>query len=168
MKRKLISKTYLRDINRYKLDIYFDQEDYYICVKKIIQMDEPFILPTGLCLINNGYYIVEVLPKKENYAMRIFFNEKKERLLYYFDITLKNGLDEETKIPFYDDLYLDVTLVNDEIGILDEDELLDALKQKIISKDEFDLANQTKELLIESINTKNNKYVNLNLESYLN
>lgn len=34
MRRKLISKTYLKDVNKYKLDIYFDKDDYYISVKK--------------------------------------------------------------------------------------------------------------------------------------
>lgn len=100
--------------------------------------------------------------------MRVFFNEKKEKLLYYFDITSKNGLDEETKIPFYDDLYLDVILKDNKITILDEDELIEALNKKVISKEEFDLAIKTKDSLINSINSKKNKYVNLNLEGYLN
>ena len=103
MRKKLISKTYLRDVNRYKLEIYYDNDDYYLSVKKIISIKEPFILSNGLCIINNGYYIVEVLPKKENYTMRVYFNEKKERLEYYFDISLKNDLDEESRIPYYDD-----------------------------------------------------------------
>ena len=69
-------------------------------MKKIIDIDSPFIIPTGVCIINNGYYIVEVIPKNENYAMRVFFNEKKERLEYYFDISLENGLDEESKVIY--------------------------------------------------------------------
>ena len=104
MREKLITKTYLRDVNKYKLEIYYDKEDYYLSIKKILNIEKPFILENGLCLIDNNYYIVEVLPKNENYAMRVYFNEKKERLEYYFDISLKNGLDEETRIPYYDDL----------------------------------------------------------------
>ena len=110
MRRKLISKTYLKDVNKYKLDIYFDKDDYYISVKKIINIEVPFVLPNGLCLIDNGYYIVEVIPKEENYAMRVYFNEKKERLEYYFDISLKNGLDEDSKIPYYEDLFIDIVV----------------------------------------------------------
>ena len=52
----------------------------------------------------------ELLPKKENYSMRVFFDDKKERLEYYFDITKENGMDELSNIPYYDDLYLDVTV----------------------------------------------------------
>lgn len=167
MREKLISKTYLRDVNRYKLEIYYDKEDYYFSIKKILNIEKPFILENGLCLIDNNYYIVEVLPKNENYAMRVYFNEKKERLEYYFDISLKNGLDEETRIPYYDDLYTDITVVQKNIEVLDEEELEEALNMGKISKAEYNIANETRDKLIQSIKNKNNKYMNLNLERYL-
>lgn len=167
MREKLISKTYLRDVNKYKLEIYYDKEDYYLSIKKILNIKKPFILENGLCLIDNNYYIVEVLPKNENYAMRVYFNEKKERLEYYFDISLKNGLDEETRIPYYDDLYTDITVVQKNIEVLDEEELEEALNMGKISKAEYNIANETRDKLIQSIKNKNNKYMNLNLERYL-
>ena len=168
MNRKLISKTYLKDVNKYELNFYFDNKDYYLAIKKFINVEKPFILQSGVCLIDNGYYMAEVIPKKENYIMRIYFNEKKERIEYYFDVTLKNGLDEESNIPYYDDLYLDVTINrNGEVKVLDEDELLEALNRKEISEDEYNLANKTKESLLESIINKNNKYMDLDLEEYL-
>lgn len=167
MREKLISKTYLRDVNRYKLEIYYDKEDYYLSIKKILNIEKPFILENGLCLIDNNYYIVEVLPKNENYAMRVYFNEKKERLEYYFDISLKNGLDEETRIPYYDDLYTDITVVQKNIEVLDEEELEEALNMGKISKAEYNLANETRDKLLKSIKNKNNKYMNLDLERYL-
>ena len=169
MNRKLISKTYLKDVDKYKLNFHFDKEDYYLAVKKFIEVEKPFILQSGLCLIDNGYYMVEVIPKKENYTMRVYFNQKKERIEYYFEKNKKNGLDEESNIPYYDDLYLDITIDRKgEIKVLDEDELLDALNKKEISKEEFDLANRTKDLLLDSIENKSNKYMNLDLEKYLN
>lgn len=168
MNRKLISKTYLKDVNKYELNFYFDNKDYYLAIKKFINVEKPFILQSGVCLIDNGYYMAEVIPKKENYIMRIYFNEKKQRIEYYFDVTLKNGLDEKSNIPYYDDLYLDVTINrNGEVKVLDEDELLEALNRKEISEDEYNLANKTKESLLESIINKNNKYMDLDLEEYL-
>lgn len=167
MREKLISKTYLRDVNKYKLEIYYDKEDYYLSIKKILNIEKPFILENGLCLIDNNYYIVEVLPKNENYAMRVYFNEKKERLEYYFDISLKNGLDEETRIPYYDDLYTDITVVQENIEVLDEEELQEALNMGKISKAEYNIANETRDKLLQSIKNKNNKYMNLDLERYL-
>ena len=168
MNRKLVSKTYLKDVNKYELNFYFDNKDYYLAIKKFINVEKPFILQSGVCLIDNGYYMAEVIPKKENYIMRVYFNEKKERIEYYFDVTLKNGLDEKSNIPYYDDLYLDVTINrNGEVKVLDEDELLEALNRKEISEDEYNLANKTKESLLESIINKNNKYMDLDLEEYL-
>ena len=167
MKKKLVSKTYLRDVSEYKLDIYYNNEKYYLSVKKIIHTKEPFILENGICLINDNYYIVEVLPKNENYAMRVFFNEKKERIEYYFDISLKNDIDEETRIPYYDDLYTDITVTEGNIEILDEDELREAYESKKITKEDYDLAHKTTEKLIQSIKEKNNQYMNLDLERYL-
>ena len=167
MRKKLISKTYLKGVNEYELKIYFNLEDCYISVKKILDITEPFILSSGLCVIDKNYYIMEVIPKNENYSMRVFFNNKKERLEYYFDVSLENGLDEESKIPYYDDLYLDVTKTRDNVEVLDEDELKEALDNNKISMVDFGLANKVKDTLLEQINNKSNKYMNMDLEQYL-
>ena len=167
MRKKLISKTYLRGVNKYELKIYFNLEDCYISVKKIIDIKEPFILSNGLCIINNNYYIMEVIPKNENYAMRVFFNNKKEILEYYFDVSLENGVDKEAGIPYYDDLFIDVTKTKDKVEVLDEDELEEALDNNEISITDFELANKIRDILLEQINNGNNRYMNMNLEQYL-
>ena len=167
MRKKLISKTYLRGVNKYELKIYFNLEDCYISVKKIIDIKEPFILSNGLCVIDNNYYIMEVIPKNENYAMRVFFNNKKEILEYYFDVSLGNGMDKETGIPYYDDLFIDVTKTKDKVDVLDEDELKDTLDNNEISITDFKLANKIRDILLEQINNGNNRYMNMNLEQYL-
>ena len=76
MKRKIISGTYLRDVDEYQIKIYLDNPDYYISVKKLINVREKFIIINNLCVMDNGYYVVEVVPKHENYALRIFFDDK--------------------------------------------------------------------------------------------
>lgn len=167
MRKKLISKTYLRGVNKYELKIYFNLEDCHISVKKIIDIKEPFILSNGLCVIDNNYYIMEVIPKNENYAMRVFFNNKKEILEYYFDVSLENGMDKETGIPYYDDLFIDVTKTKDKVEVLDEDELKEALDNNEISITDFELANKIRDILLEQINNGNNRYMNMNLEQYL-
>lgn len=167
MRKKLISKTYLRGVNKYELKIYFNLEDCYISVKKIIDIKEPFILSNGLCVIDNNYYIMEVIPKNENYAMRVFFNNKKEILEYYFDVSLENGVDKEAGIPYYDDLFIDVTKTKDKVEVLDEDELKEALDNNEISITDFELANKIRDILLEQINNGNNRYMNMNLEQYL-
>lgn len=167
MRKRMSSQKYLRDVNKYILKIFVSEKDYYVAVKEIIEVDAPFILSNGLRVIDNGYYIVEILPKNENYAMRVFLNEKKEILEYYFDISNGNGLDENTKIPYYDDLFLDVTVTNGEIELVDEEELEIALLDGNITKEIYDLAKITADNLIKEIQNGENIYFNMNLSDYL-
>lgn len=170
MRKKLATKTYLKDIKKYDIHMYLEKDDYYLCVKNIIEVEKNFITRNGTCLIDNGYYIVEVIPKNENYSMRVFFDQNKKRLAYYFDISLGNGIDEEVKVPYYDDLFLDVVANGngENIVVLDEDELKEALDTNVITNEEFELANNVKDKLIEEIKAKTNKYMLLDLENMLN
>ena len=112
-RRKYIKDTYLRGINKYKHYFFEDKKNKcYISIKKILELDEPFFTRKGLCLINQNYYIVEIVPLHENYCIRVFVNDKKEIILYYFDITLQNGFDSLYDSLYYDDLYLDVAQIN--------------------------------------------------------
>ena len=166
MRKKLLSKTYLRDVRKYEIKFNISNDEYYYCVKRFIDLD-PFIVSDGTVLMDTGFYMLELIPLKENYSMRVYFNEKKEILQYYFDVSLENGLDEETKIPYYDDLYNDVTYACGKIDVLDEDELEDALNKKLISKKEYDLANEVTKKLVHELKTKTNKYMNMNLVDLL-
>lgn len=168
MKRKIISNTYLRDIDKYQIKLYLDEDDYYVCVKKLINVREKFIIHNGLCVMDNGYYVFEVVPKNDNYAMRLFLDQNKKPLEYYFDITKNNGLDEISKIPFYDDLYLDITYLDGEINILDEDELIEAFNNRDITKEDFDLVYKMRDRLLDEIQCGNNKLMNIDFTKYLN
>ena len=138
MKRKYITNTYLRDIEKYQIKLFLDEEDYYISVKKLISVRKKFIIEDDICVMDNGFYIFEVVPKNKNYAMRLFLDKDKKELEYYFDICKNNGLDEKTHVPFYDDLYLDITYMDGRIKILDEDELINAHNSGDVSDEEFE------------------------------
>lgn len=166
MRKRLISNKYLRDVKKYIIKIDFSNDDYWYSVKKIID-SEPFILSNGLTLIDNGYYILELLPKKENYSMRVYFNDKKEILEYYFDISLENGIDEETRIPYYDDGFIDITLTDNNIEVIDEDELEDALNNGIITKDNYDKIRRVADQLYKEIKDGTNKYINMDIKGLL-
>ena len=65
-------------------------------------------------------------------------------------------MDEESSIPYYDDLYLDITITNDEIEIIDEDELENAYHNNLIDTDTYNRAINVKDTLISEIkNIKN-------------
>jgi hypothetical protein len=68
---------------------------------------------------------------------------------WYFDITKANGVDEDGK-PYYDDLFLDLVLLPDgQVITLDEDELLEALNNGIITREDYDLAYRVKDRLLD-------------------
>ena len=167
MKTKVITNTYLRDIEKYQIKLYLDEDDYYISVKKLISVREKFIIKNDLCVMDDGYYIFEVIPKNDNYAMRLFLTPNKEPLEYYFDICKNNRLDEISKVPCYEDLYLDITYLNGSINILDEDELIEAFESGDVSKDDYALVYQTRDRLLEEINNKTNKAMNIDYMKYL-
>ena len=169
MKRKIISSTYLRDVDKYQIKLFLDIDDFYLSIKKLINVTEKFIIKNNICVMDNNYYVVEVVPKNENYAMRIFYDNLKNPLEYYFDICKNNGLLEDVKIPFYDDLYLDVTYLccNGRIDVLDEDELLDGFKNGIVTTEEVDMIYSIKDILIDEIKNKTNKYMNIDFRKYL-
>jgi predicted RNA-binding protein associated with RNAse of E/G family len=166
MRKRLISNKYLRDVKEYIIKIDYSNDDYWLSIKKIIDAT-PFILSNGLKVIDNGYYILELLPKNEKYSMRVFLNEKKEVLEYYFDISLGNGIDEETRIPYYDDAFIDITITNDQIEIIDEDELEDALVNGIITKEDYDIIKEATNQLYKEIKEGTNKYVNMDIKDLL-
>ena len=157
MKKKIISNTYLRETTKHQLKIFYDEDDYYVSVKKLIQVTEPFFIKDNDIGMDNGYYIVEMIPKEGNCALRVFLNDKKEIVEYYFDIIKESGLTED-KIPYFIDLYLDIIVrKNGEVDVIDEDELEMAYKKKEISKTDYNLVLKVKDQILNEI--KNNTCV---------
>ena len=167
MKTKIVSKTYLRDVENYEIKIYFEDE-FYISVKKLIKCREKFIIADNLCVMDDGYYILEILPKNEEYAMRLFLDRDKKPLEYYFDICRNIRIDEKYNIPMYDDLYLDVTYLFGKINVLDEDELLEAYKNNEFTEAELNHIYKVKDRLIDEINNNKNKCMNMDYSKYIN
>lgn len=167
MKRKIMTQTYLRDVSKYQIMLYLDEDDCYISVKKLIKVDEKFIIADNLCVMDDGYYVLELVPKGENYAMRLFFDNNRKPLEYYFDICKNNGLDVKTLVPFYDDLYLDITVLDDKVNILDKDELDQALIEGDITEEDYELTMRVKEQLLEEIKNRSNRFMNRDYSSYL-
>ena len=62
MKRKIISSTYLRDVDKYQIKFFLDEDDYYVSVKKLIKVREKFIIKNNICVMDDNYYVVEVVP----------------------------------------------------------------------------------------------------------
>lgn len=165
MKKKFISQTYLRGVDMYEQAIIKDKSlDCYLSIKCINNIDNPYIEShTGkdFCLLDKGYYIVEYLPIGKNYVVRVFLDNNKEVVEYYIDVTKENGIHEE--IPFYLDLYLDITIDekdNKNVRTWDESELEEAVQNGLVTREDAIMAYEVMEDLLKQIGEKTNPYIN--------
>ncbi len=170
-KKKFISNTYMREAVDYDI-VTIKEDDLFVTIKKYKKMNGTFTLSfdEGISIdyINEGYYVVELTPLKENYNIRYYLDKNKKIIDYYIDITLYNG--EENKMPYYIDLYLDIIHYpkTDKIAFVDEEELKEALDNKIVSKKDYELAYRIGNKLIKEIKENKNKYMNINILEYVN
>ena len=112
MRQKFIDKVYMREV----LDkVWYLERDVsingYIALKYIKDMEKPlhaFCNGKKYVGLDKGYSILEYVPLDRNYNCRVFFDVQNRPLCFYFDIN--NGSGIENEIPWYDDLYLDVTM----------------------------------------------------------
>lgn len=162
MRKKYTSKMYMRGVTDWNLLITKSEEqNFYIVIKKVNKIDESFIVNDKV-FIDNGYYIMEFTPLEQFYNVRVFLDSNANIVGYYFDISAGNG--EENNIPYYDDLYLDVIYYPNEVGSIkveDEDELLEALNNGLITIEEYNLACNMCENLIEEIKKNENIFINM-------
>lgn len=173
MKRKFLTNTYLRGVDNYILMQFEDYNlDCYSVIKKVNSIDKPYIstsIGKDICLLKEGYYILEYLPKNGKYEVRVFINDKFETLTYYIDIVDDIAIDYDKGL-YYDDLYLDITIDNtnnNTVNVWDEDELEKALNEKDITKEQYDMAYDVLKDLLNQIATNSNKFINNNHKEYI-
>lgn len=146
MKRKYIDRSNWKRIKASKsivVDTFTEQFEGYASVLFIESVHDKLmchLTKEPYCLTDDGYIWLQRLPVEKNWTVTTMFDEKNHIIQWYFDITKHNSIDENNQ-PFYDDLYLDVVVLpSGEIMLLDEDELENALVEKVITQEDFDLA----------------------------
>ena len=91
-------------------------------------------------LADNGYYWLQLAISDKNYWITAMYDNNKNLIQYYIDITKENVIEKNGKSYFYD-MFLDIVQLSDgSIFLLDEDELLEALNNKVIDKSDYALA----------------------------
>ena len=124
------------------------ESDEYIGVANLLKIQscsEPLIKhyskTTNVKIVDNGYYWLQVALEGKKYWITAMYDQNKELIQYYIDITYKNEIFSNKEAYFYD-LFLDIVYFENRVILLDEDELSDALKLNIISKEQFNVANE--------------------------
>ena len=170
-RKKFTTNTYMREAIDYDIVI-VKEDNLFITIKKYKNVTDTFTLPNkngeDVVYIDKGYYLVEITPILENYNIRFYYDKNKKFIDFYIDISLENGV--QYKLPYYVDLYLDIVHYpeSNTNGFCDEDELMDALNNKIISKKDYDLAYRVGNKLLDEINNNTNKYFKIDILKYIN
>jgi len=168
MRQKFIDKIYMREVTA--KEWYLEKNEQlngYIALKFVKEISKPL---TAYCNgkkytgLDKGYSILEYIPLDRKYNCRIFFDNKNRPLCFYFDIN--NGCGIENDIPWYDDLYLDVTMecptiteMGYYIRLDDEGEFKMAKKEGKISEELYKQGYQTAEALMKELRNQSNDIV---------
>lgn len=147
MRQKFIDKIYMREVEEKEWYLEKNSEiDGYIALKYIKSISKPLTAYSNgekYIGLDKGYSVLEYVPNNTGYNCRIFFDKLNRPLCYYFDIN--NGTGVENDMPWYDDLYLDVTMecpVITKSGYFirldDEKEFKNARDEGIITKEIYD------------------------------
>ena len=106
---KFTTNTYMREALLYDINI-IKEEDLFVTIKHYKKVSGKFSVKDEngnlVDYIDEGYYMIELTPLKENYNIRYYIDRNKKIIDYYIDITLRNGV--RNCIPYYVDLYLDI------------------------------------------------------------
>lgn len=127
-------------------------EDYFngfVSLLKLKDIEKPWIINDfgkEECIFNNNFEWLEIYPDNEKYAITAMFDDKSNLIEWYFDMIKDSGV--ENGVPYIYDLYLDYVIKADgrEV-VLDEDELQAALDNMEITKEDYNMAYKTMELV---------------------
>ena len=167
MKKKYLDETYLRDVDQYRIKE-IETPDEYVVFKHFLKFRNKYIeTHTGeyRCLQDDGYYMIEYLPKNRTYTVRTFLDKEKNILRNYIDIVARSGREEGTGRLYYEDMYLDVVedFINGKprIQVRDFTDLEQAQIDGEIPQSEANRAYIELFNVIDEMDSGNNKYLNL-------
>ena len=169
MRKKFVDKVYMREVSDKIWYLEKDEElNGYVALKYVKKITKPL---TAFCNgkkyvgLDEGFSILEYIPLDRNYNCRVFFDKLNRPLCFYFDIN--NGSGIEDNIPWYDDLYLDVTMecptiteTGYYIRLDDEKELKKEKKEGLINEETYNKGYQIAIDLMNELRTRNNDIVN--------
>lgn len=108
-------------------------------------------------IADKNFYWLQLGIENENYWITAMYDENRKLIQYYIDITEKNVIDSKDDSYFYD-LFLDIVILNTgEIILLDEDELEEALKEKAINYEQYELAYNKAKNIIKFVSKEKDK-----------
>ena len=125
----------------------------YATLLQMVEVAEPLWVThhdRRICIADVGYSWLQIFPEGTNYTHTTMFDAEGQPVQEYIDLVVEHGVDE-AGIPWYDDLYLDITWIPEGDGplLLDQEELEAAHAIGAITPEQYDLARgETARLLV--------------------
>lgn len=153
-KKSINKENWKRIIKRKQTSCYIIENNKNIGIANLLKIEKvksrlvKYYDEVGdLKIVDDGYYWLQVALNDKNYWITAMYNEKKEFVQYYIDISYKNVIISKDEAYFYD-LFLDVVYCKNNIILLDKNELDQALQLNSISKEQYNMAiNVAKDIL---------------------
>lgn len=104
-------------------------------------------------ILDVGYKWLTLYPKDEQFAILTIFDEKEQFVEFYFDIAKK--VNYKPRVPYIEDLYLDVVITKEnDVIFVDEEELNEAYKLADIKQKDYELARKTADKIVNKFHNK--------------
>ena len=117
-----------------------------------------------IIVCDNGLKWLSILPQNDFYCITAMMDENDDILLWYIDMIAEQGIDIDS-IPYFDDLYLDLVVYpTGMIKVDDMDELEEALARKEITEEQFNLAINTSNKLINGLLSDIDSFIDFTLK----
>jgi len=131
----------------------------YISLIDIKKVKDKWFVPRNdnsqVCILNDNFKWLIFHPDNQKYAITALYDQNKKIIEWYIDMVKELG--EENGMPYMLDLYLDLVITpENEIYVLDEDELLQAVADKDITDEDYKLAHNTLDYLLNKYDNGNN------------
>ncbi len=151
MKKELVIKhvrltfdEWNKSIQKKNVYLYEDKDNRYgfIEIVHVKKRQVWSIFGREVIVADNGYKWLVISPKHENYVITMYMDNKMKPILWYIDIIDEKGTDRDG-VFYYNDMFLDI-IVSSTFQIVedDRDELEMALKQGIISNEQYKMVNE--------------------------
>ncbi len=131
-------------------EVYKEYEDYTCLLVRFEKLKKEIIVPSPFgekTVQKEGQYWLMIVPRKGNVFLTVQFDEAEDFVEVYFDVNRGNDFSDPSD-PVFEDMFLDVVLDKKKrVYTLDERDLDEALKQKIITDKEYRDTKDTAEKL---------------------
>jgi predicted RNA-binding protein associated with RNAse of E/G family len=115
----------------------------YVTLLRMVEVAEPLWVThheQRVCIADVGYSWLQIFPEGASHTHTTMFDAEGQPVQDYIDLVAEQGVAEDG-VPWYDDLYLDITWIAESAPLLlDQEELEAAHAIGAISQEQYDLA----------------------------